>query len=260
MKWKFPIGLLTALALMGSAQAARSVPVQVDGELLPVTGQLEQGVTYVPLRTLLDQLGGWTVSWDSRAKEAVAVSGGQRLTADPDGDTVTLGSKRYSGRVYVENGRTYIPLRTVSAALGGSVEWDRWLGGAAVTSAGADHDAVELYWLSRIISAESRGEPMKGQMAVGNVVLNRVRSREFPDTIPGVVFDRVDGVQFEPVENGTVYQAPTAASLEAARRVLSGEVVLADALYFYAPALSQGTWINGNREYLTTIGCHRFYR
>ena len=119
---------------------------------------VEQGVTYVPLRYLLDALGGWTVSWDSREKEAVAVSGSMRLTADPAGNTVTLGGRKYAGRVTVENGRTYVPLRLVAETLGGSAEWDPYLGGAAVTSAGAAHDAADLYWLSRIISAESRGE------------------------------------------------------------------------------------------------------
>ena len=145
------------------------------------------------------------------------------------------------------------------AALGGSVAWDPQLGGAAVTSPGADHNAMDLYWLSRIISAESRGENMTGQIAVGNVVLNRVAAKEFPNTIPAVIFDRKHDVQFTPVSNGTVYLPPTAKSVEAAKRVLNGENTAGKALYFYAPALSQGTWINANRAYLKTIGCHRFY-
>jgi len=66
-------------------------------------------------------------------------------------------------------------------------------------------------------------------------------------------------VQFEPVENGTIYNTPTAQSVAAAKRALDGESVVGNALYFYAPALSQGIWINANRAYLTTIGCHRFY-
>ena len=143
--------------------------------------------------------------------------------------------------------------------LGGDAQWDPYLDGAAVTTAEAEHDAVDLYWLSRIISAESRGEPMEGQIAVGNVVLNRVASKTFPDTIPTVVFDRQYAVQFEPVSNGTVYDTPAASSVEAARRVLNGEKTVEGALYFYAPALSPGTWIVSNRTYLTTIGCHRFF-
>ena len=100
---------------------------------------------------------------------------------------------------------------------------------------------------------------MDGQIAVGNVVLNRVASEEFPDSIPAVIFDRKHDVQFTPVANGTVFLTPTAQSVEAARRTLNGENTVGEALYFYAPALSQGVWINANRTYLMTIGCHRFY-
>ena len=140
----------------------------------------------------------------------------------------------------MESGVTYVPLRLVCEALGCKVEWDPYLGGAAVTSPGAAYDAVELYWLSRIIYAESGAESMTGQIAVGNVILNRVESSRFPNTVEGVIFDRKDAVQFEPVSNGQIYKTPSAQSVEAARRVLDGENVIGSALYFYAPALSQG--------------------
>lgn len=252
-------GLMAAASLSATARAARVVPVQVDGQTLSGVSYLEDGVTYVPLRYLLNALGGWEVRWDSEARAAVAVSGSARLTADPAENTVTVNGETLSGQVTVTDGRTYVPLRLVAEALGGTAEWDPWLGGAAVTSAGAEYDAMDLYWLSRIISAESGGEPLRGQIAVGNVVLNRVESDEFPDTIPEVIFDRVDAVQFEPVENGTVYRTPTAQAVDAARRVLDGESVIGEAMYFYAPALSPGVWINANRTYYQTIGCHRFY-
>ena len=259
MKRTLLCGLLAAVSLSLSAHAARTVPVQVDGQRLAGTAYLEQGVTYVPLRSLLDAFGGWELNWDSRSRTAVGAGSGHTLTADPAADTVTVDGITYAGTVYVHSGRTYVPLRLVANTLGGSAVWDAYLGGAAVTSPGAAYDAQELYWLSRIISAESQGEPMAGQIAVGNVVLNRVASGEFPNTIPGVIFDRVDGVQFEPVENGRVYDAPTEQSVAAAMRVLDGEETVDGALYFYAPALSQGVWINANRTYHTTIGCHRFY-
>ena len=85
-----------------------------------------------------------------------------RVSADPAADTVTVNGRTYSGKVFVERGRTYVPLRTTVTALGGGIAWDPYLGGAAVTSPGAEHDAADLYWLSRIISAESRGETMDG--------------------------------------------------------------------------------------------------
>ena len=251
--------LLAAAAMTVSAQAAQTVPVQMDGTLLSPSGQLEQGTTYLPLRSLLEAMGGWTLAWDTSQGKAVAKNGSRVMTADPSAGLITLDGRAYSGHVYLLGGRTYVPLRTTAEACGAQVRWDSYLGGAAVTGADAVFRAEDLYWLSRIISAESRGEPLEGQIAVGNVVLNRAASPEFPDSIPGVIFDRTDGVQFEPVSNGTIYQSPTASAQEAARRVLSGERSVDGCLYFYAPALSQGLWINANRTYVQTIGCHRFY-
>ena len=106
MKRGILCGLLAAALLVLPARAARTVPVQVDGQLLTVRGTLESGVTYIPLRTLLDTLGGWSVWWDSAEKEAVAVSNDVRLTADPEENTVTVNGQTYDGQVYVKSGRT----------------------------------------------------------------------------------------------------------------------------------------------------------
>ncbi len=249
-------GLLT----VGAHAARRSVPVQVDADTLPVRGYVDSGVTYVPLRALLNGLdAGWRVWWDSSAGQAAAESEDDTLRADPAADTLTVNSRTFHGRVTVENGVTYVPLRAVCEALGCTVEWDAYLGGAAVTSPGAACNASELYWLAHIIYAESGAESMAGQIAVGNVILNRVASPQFPDTVQAVIFDRKDAVQFEPVGNGRIYQSPSETSVEAARQALAGENIIGDALYFYAPALSQGVWINANCTYQQTIGCHRFY-
>lgn len=258
MKRKLLCGLLAAVSLSCSAQGYRTVPVQVDGGRI-AAGTLENGTTYVPLRSLLDALGGWDIRWDQDAGQALACSAGASLTASPGSNTVTVNGRSLSGEVTLRQGTTYVPLRLVAEALGCTAEWDPYMDGAAVTGADSPYDAVDLYWLSRVIYAESGAEPMAGQIAVGNVVLNRVASREFPNSVAEVVFDRKHGVQFEPVSNGTIYNTPSAASVEAAKRAMDGERVVGDALYFYAPNLSQGLWITANRTYLTTIGCHRFY-
>ncbi len=257
MKRTLLCGLLAAAALCLPVQAARPAAVQVDGERLETSAYVKEGTAYAPLRELLEALGDWNVWWDGSA--ARAVSENASLSADPNGNVLTVNGQRYPCFVDVIEGRTYVPLRLTAEALGGSVRWDPWLDGAAVTSPHAEHDAMDYYWLARIIHAESGGEALEGQIAVGNVVLNRVASGDFPDSIPGVIFDDENGVQFEPVSNGTVANAPTELSLEAARRVLSGENTVGDALYFFAPALSQGTWIDSSRTYQQTIGCHRFY-
>lgn len=257
--------LTTALLLAFSvpfAGATRTVPVQVDGVSLDSAAYLDGGVTSVPLRALLDALGDWELHWDASTASAVGVSDtGRTLTARPGEAAVTVDGLRLetSTAVYIRSGRTYVPLRTVCEALGLAVRWDSALGGAAVSSGTGNYTTEDLYWLSRIISAESQGESLTGQIAVGDVVLNRVTSSAFPNTIHGVIFDSTDGVQFEPVSNGTVYDTPTALSVLAAKSVLAGERVIGNCLYFYAPALSQGIWIRNNRTYYTTIGCHRFY-
>ena len=260
MKRKLLCGLLAASALCFPAEAARPAAVQVDGEPLETAAYVENGTTYAPLRDLLEGLGSWTVWWDSSSGTAQAVSDEIQLSADPERDLLTINGQRHACPVEVVDGRTYVPLRLIVEALGGGVQWDPWLGGAAVTSASADCDAMDYYWLSRIIHAESGGEALEGQIAVGNVVLNRVESPDFPDTIPEVIFDAENGVQFEPVANGTVTNEPSELSQEAARRALAGENTAGTSLYFFAPALSEGSWIDSSRSYQQTIGCHRFYQ
>lgn len=260
------LSMLTAACLMTSAApvadaTVRKVPVAVDGVTVIAEAHLENGVTSVPLRTLLDAIGGWDIYWDRATRSAVASDGDTTIIATPGEYEITIDSdtRTTTCAVYIENGRTYVPLRVLGNSLGWAVEWDRALGGATVTTESDNWTEEDLYWLSRIISAESRGESLTGQMAVGNVVLNRVASPDFPDTIKSVIFDKNYGTQFEPVDNGTIYDTPTDSSVAAARAVLAGQRVVGNCQYFYAPALSQGTWIRQNRTYYTTIGCHRFY-
>ena len=259
--------LLAAICLLLTfavpcASAATTVPVTVDDALVGGNSYIEGGVTMVPLRELCNALGGWTVLWDGSAACATAKTGSCALRAVPGASTITINGNAVgiSKPVALSGGRVCLPLRAVCRALNLSVSWDSALGGAAVSTGKASvYSADELYWLSRIISAESQGESLKGQIAVGNVVLNRVASTEFPNTIKSVIFDSKDGTQFEPVSNKTVYNAPTPRSVAAAKAALAGTRIVGKCLYFYAPALSQGTWIRTHRTYYTTIGCHRFY-
>lgn len=117
----------------------------------------------------------------------------------------------------------------------------------------------DLYWLSRIISAEAKGESFTGQIGVGTVVLNRVRSSQFPNTIKGVVFDKKYGTQFTPVANGSIYQAPTQSAVVAAKMCLDGYVLSDSVLYFLNPAISTSSWIQNNRKYAFRVGNHEFY-
>ena len=121
------------------------------------------------------------------------------------------------------------------------------------------YDYEDLYWLSRIISAEAKGESFTGQIGVGTVVLNRVRSSQFPNTIKGVVFDQKYGTQFTPVANGTIYDAPTQSAVVAAKMCLDGYTLSGSVLYFLNPRIATSSWIQNNRKYAFRVGNHDFY-
>lgn len=129
------------------------------------------------------------------------------------------------------------------------------------TASNVSQSSSDLYWLSRIIHAEARGEPYTGMVAVGNVVLNRVNSTNFPNTVYGVIFEYYKHIpQFSPVEEGTIYNTPSAQSVRAARDALNGARPVGNAEYFFNPRKASGAWIVNNRTYLTRIGEHVFYR
>lgn len=114
----------------------------------------------------------------------------------------------------------------------------------------------EFEWFAKLVSAESRGESLEGQIAVANVVLNRVSSPLFPNTIMEVIFQKG---QFCPVRNGSIHKEPTEQSIQAVEMALRGHrVVPEDVLYFYAPSMvSQKNWIR-TRKVVMQIGVHAF--
>lgn len=121
--------------------------------------------------------------------------------------------------------------------------------------------STDLHWLSRIIHAEAGGETYKGKLAVGNVILNRVSSSSFPNTIKGVIFEYYKGIpQFSPVAEGTVYNNPSQESIQAAKDTLNGLRPVGSASYFFNPDKAAGKWIVQNKTYVTRIGDHVFYR
>lgn len=119
----------------------------------------------------------------------------------------------------------------------------------------------DIFWLARIIHAEAAGESYIGKVAVGSVIMNRVSSPNFPNTIYGVIFEYYKGIpQFSPVQDGTIYNTPSNESYRAAQEAYNGSKPVGDALYFFNPAKASGSWIVKNRAYIATIGNHAFYR
>lgn len=255
-------GVLAALMMTTSAAAVGGT-IEIDGTVLdPEEAWVENGTSYVTLSAFCRETDR-TLAWDGAS--AQIDGGGLDLEATP-GEIYILSNGRglyVAESVRVVNGASVLPLRVLAQASGAALTWD---GATASLEEGetappqADYDGEDLYWLSRIISAESKGEPLLGQIAVGSVVLNRTQDESFPDTVKEVIFDQRYGVQFTPTANGTIYQEPVASAVLAAKVALEGAEVVGESLYFFAPAVSAGSWITQNRTYYAAIGSHHFYQ
>ncbi|MFI3200591.1 MAG: cell wall hydrolase [Eubacteriales bacterium] len=123
----------------------------------------------------------------------------------------------------------------------------------------------EYTMLERIVEAEARGEDMIGKILVCNVVLNRVSSTQFPNSIHGVIFHQVNGrYQFSPVSNGVYYSVSISDSTkEAVERAMDGEDYSEGALYFMARQYANTddvTWFDRKLTLLFQHGGHEFFR
>lgn len=108
--------------------------------------------------------------------------------------------------------------------------------------------------LARLIYGEARGEPYSGQVAVGAVVLNRVKSSSFPNTISGVIYQ---SGAFDVVRDGQINMSPNQTAINAARDALNGWDPSYGAIYYFNPNTATNKWI-WSRPHTVTIGNHRF--
>ena len=108
--------------------------------------------------------------------------------------------------------------------------------------------------LSRLIYGEARGEPYTGQVAVGAVVLNRVKNSSFPNTIAGVIYQ---SGAFDVVSDGQINLTPNDTAKKAAQDALNGWDPTYGAIYYFNPSTATNKWI-WSRPMTITIGKHRF--
>ena len=112
----------------------------------------------------------------------------------------------------------------------------------------------EVDLLARVISAEARGEPYSGQVAVGAVILNRIEHPSFPNTLSGVIYQKG---AFSCLTDGGINAPVADSAYKAAREAISGSDPSGGAIYYYNPAKSTSQWIF-SRPVITVIGEHRF--
>ncbi len=244
--------------------------VYLDGEeILPGECILLDSITYVPLRNFCNLFDDCTFSWDGKSSRATVKTDTLTMTVQTDAIYITANGHYYYtvGKVRNLGGHMYVPIRPLVRAFNSELNWNAQARCVEISTANrttpsvahAAYNKDDLYWLSRIISAEARGESLKGQIAVGNVVMNRVASKSYPNTIYGVIFDRKYGTQFSPVAFGTIYNTPTESSVIAAKICLEGYTLSDQILFFMNPRIATNHWISNTRPYAFTIGNHAFY-
>lgn len=131
------------------------------------------------------------------------------------------------------------------------------VGGVTANALGiymSQQESNDLYLLAKCIHAEARGESYVGKVAVGAVILNRVASPDFPDTIYGVIYQPW---AFTAVHDGQINLEPEAASYQAATDALNGWDPSYGSLYYYNPQTASSSWIF-SRQTVVTIGKHVF--
>ena len=261
------MGVFLALGSIAVSAASTKIPVQMGD--VSLDGMLIEEKTYV-------SLGDFGKAVDKNSTLLSTRGGIHKNSARG----ITVSAQLWNSYIeangrcfYTEttcriiDGELYVPVRPLAYIFNVDVKWNDATRSVTLKDhGGVCKSADEVYWdgavlwLSRIIYAESRGEPLLGKIAVGNVVMNRVRSPQFPNTIYSVIFDKKYGVQFTPVATGAFYNYPTDECIRAAKMVLEGTTVSTKVLYFMNPRIATSSWIAKNREFAFKIGNHSFYK
>jgi len=271
MKKAITLFLLTAMLvsvfILPASASGSWVSVYIDGEKFDGITQIRSNTTYVGIRSFSTEMDGNAKVTYSSAQRTLTVKTDKLTLVCKDGASYIEANGRYlytDTPIYMSGGRMYAPVILLAKAFGAKISWSDSIRGFRVTRgtggiARQTYREDEVYWLSRIIYAESGSEPLEGKIAVGNVILNRVRSKDYPNTIYGVIFDKRYGVQFSPTSNGTIYKTPNQESIIAARICLEGYSISDKIIYFVNPKKAPNSWVSKNRPYFDTIGNHAFY-
>ena len=269
---KATAAVLAVLMLIPCIHAANDK--SKDGYRVYVRGvrincRVTDGTVCVPFRTFCEEMTdrGAVVSWDGDTNTASAVWSSTVIEVRAGEEYITANGRCFWCGVVniIDDGTMYVSADALARAFGSETVYNDTRSritvadGGSIISGDEYYDKTELFWLSRIISAESRGEPLYGKIAVGTVVYNRVASDRYPDTVYGVIFDMKNGVQFSPAYSGSVFRTPTEESVIAAKLCMEGARVPGEPMYFCTTEIMETSWAGRSRPYIATIGGHAFF-
>ena len=245
MKKFLAIGALT-LALTASAAASvtaiavsrESQAAETAIELSVETAVLRQGSTGGEVKEVQRRLKNW--GYYSGAVDGIFGSGTRKAL-------ISFQKKNGLTADGIVGKATY-------AALGMNDSYNILNGNKKPSSSNGNYNSSDLYLMAKAIYAEGRGESYTGQVAIGAVIMNRLRSPDFPNTISGIIYQKG---AFTAVADGQINLEPNQTAYNAARDAMNGWDPTYGALYYYNPAKATSAWIF-SRPTVTVIGKHVF--
>jgi N-acetylmuramoyl-L-alanine amidase len=222
------------------------VTLKINDDLIKIDTNpyVLNGRVFVPVRFIMESFGIKIQYYNEEKKIVISDKGKLIEIWVFDNKAVINGEREYMDvPVEIINGKVMLPLRFISENVGIDVIWDR--NTLSVLLLNKDIDPPEelifdrdytdddLLWLSRIVTIETGWQGFDANLGVANVVLNRVKSAEFPDSIYGVIFDTQYSVQFPPAfYDNFAFLEPTTLSIIAAKMALEGINNIGGSLFF----------------------------
>ena len=249
------------------SERCASVSVLWNGDYL-CDGYERLGTTYVPAVEFLELLLGSPCVLKYKQPYSVINLKGEGFElccyVDPGYITVNGRCVPLDGSPIKIDGLVCFPITSLTKVIGAELITGingkycniKYTSGTPIPSANDVYNQSDLYWLSRVIFAESGTQPLEGMIGVGNVVLNRVESIRFPNSVYDVIFQKN---QFSVVDCGMIYREPDERSIIAAKLCLEGADSVGESLYFINPALCNGSWFRNNLTFTHRIGEHDFF-
>lgn len=231
---------------------------------------IENGHVFIPIRFASEALNCDSIDWNQDTMTATVKAGGKNIVVKVGSDTATVDGQavKLGAPVQFYDSRTFVPIRFFSETIGvDNIDWDADTYTVNIKNSSTEannkdteqsYSDEDLYWLSRVVDVEAGSDTFEGKVAVANVIINRKKSSQFPNTIKGVIFDTKYGVQFPPAQNGSINRTPSQDSIDAAKKALEGYDNIGDCLYFADPSIKD-SWVVKNRTYYKTVGSQAFY-
>ncbi|MFZ5988903.1 MAG: stalk domain-containing protein [Bacillota bacterium] len=222
------------------------ITVKMNGNYIKtdVSPFIKDNRTYVSVRFVAEALDA-TVDWVDEEKKVIIYGRTKYIELTVGSKEVMVNGEKQmmDAAAEISNGRTMVPLRFVSENLDCNVKWDNLTYTVLINKEGAiipeayiynrPYTDEDLIWLARIINVEGGGQSIDTKVAIANVVLNRVKSPEFPDTVRDVIFDKEYCVQFPPAHReGFSEMVPHPECVIAAKMALEGINNIDKCLYF----------------------------